>query len=101
MTEIFNNLLPSFISGMVLGLFDFTFLWVSVRYLLKLDHAALAMTASYLLRNLTVLVGFYFVMAGQWQRILACLAGFLLVRSFFVKHTRKMPRSVGVSEMGP
>ena len=35
-----------------------------------------------------VVVGFYFVMDGRWERMLACLAGFIMVRLILVSRMR-------------
>jgi F1F0 ATPase subunit 2 len=38
------------------------------------------MLGSFVVRLLVTLCGMYLVMDGKWERLLACLAGFLLMR---------------------
>ena len=44
--------------------------------------------ASFVVRTAVVVVGFYFVMDGRWERMLACLAGFIMVRLILVSRMR-------------
>ena len=44
--------------------------------------------ASFVARTAVVLVGFYVVMGGRWESMLACLAGFFLVRLVMVRRMR-------------
>jgi F1F0 ATPase subunit 2 len=40
---------------------------------------------SLMIRLGVTLAGFYLVMAGRWERLLACLVGFLLMRTVLVR----------------
>jgi F1F0 ATPase subunit 2 len=44
---------------------------------------------SLLLRTTVALGGFYFVAGGQWQRLLLCLLGFVMVRPLVTRLTRE------------
>jgi F1F0 ATPase subunit 2 len=35
------------------------------------------------------LTGFYFVASGDWQRLMACLVGFVMARQFVMRLTRE------------
>lgn len=68
------------VSGLVLGLFYFGGLWLTVRKLAASKRPGMLMLGSFVLRLLVTLCGFCLVMDGSWERILACLAGFLGTR---------------------
>lgn len=68
------------VAGLGLGVAFFAGLWWSVRRGLASDSPALWMFGSLLLRLALALAGFYWVGQGDWVRLLACLAGFLVGR---------------------
>ncbi len=79
MNDILPLLLPLII-GAGLGVFFFgTLLW-TVRYAIASKFVALWFLASWLLRTVIVLFGFYIVSAGHWDRLVACLLGFVIAR---------------------
>lgn len=67
-------------AGLALGLFYFGGLWLTVRKLAASKRPGILMLGSFVLRLLVTLFGFYLVMDGRWERILACLAGFVVTR---------------------
>ena len=71
--------------GAVLGAFYFGGLWITVRRVAIAGQPALLLFLSFLLRAGVVLLGFYFVMDGRWERLVACMAGFLLARSMLIR----------------
>jgi F1F0 ATPase subunit 2 len=75
-------------AGVGLGLFYFGGLWLTVRRLPTTRWPALLTLGSLLGRLAPTLVGFYLVMAGRWERLLACLVGFVLVRLVIVAWIR-------------
>lgn len=75
-------------AGMALGLFYFGGLWLTVRQLGTQRYAVALFLASFVGRTAVVLAGFYFVMGGRWERVLACLAGFIVVRQLLVSRLR-------------
>ncbi|MEB3338858.1 MAG: ATP synthase subunit I [Leptolyngbyaceae bacterium] len=84
------HLLTAFPLGFVLGCFYFGSLWVTVRQLPTTQWPIPWFLGSYLGRLIIILLGFYLVMDGHWERATVCLAGFtwariLLVRRFGVK----------------
>lgn len=70
----------AFVAGLILGALYFLGLWWTVRKGLSSPRAAVWFTGSLLLRVSAALLGFYFVSSGQWQRLVACLFGFVLAR---------------------
>ncbi|MGR9114952.1 MAG: N-ATPase subunit AtpR [Gammaproteobacteria bacterium] len=81
----------AFGAGALLGGFFFGGLWWTVQKGIKSRRPALWFFSSMLLRTAITLAGFYGVAADQWQRFLACLAGFIVVRFIVVRLTRSWP----------
>ncbi|WP_416048594.1 ATP synthase subunit I [Cupriavidus basilensis] len=73
-------LLLAALAGGALGGFFFGGLWWTVRRTLSSGQSALWLLGSLLLRIGVTLLGFYAVGAGQWERMVACLAGFAVAR---------------------
>jgi F1F0 ATPase subunit 2 len=71
-------------AGMALGLFYFGGLWLTVRRLPTSRSPALLTLGSFAGRLAVTLLGFYLVTGGRWERLLACLAGFLIARTLLV-----------------
>jgi F1F0 ATPase subunit 2 len=68
------------VAGGGLGALYFGGLWWTVRKGVSSKQPALWFFSSLLLRMSFVLAGFYFVSDGHWDRLLACLLGFVLAR---------------------
>jgi F1F0 ATPase subunit 2 len=94
--QLLRPLLP-FGWGMLLGIMFYGGLWLSLSHLPRLKRPALWLAASLLVRMALVVVGLYAIAAGQWQRLLVCLAGFLLMRTLLVRFLAKPP---GLSARG-
>jgi len=80
-------------AGGLLGAFFFGGLWWTVRKGLTAKQPALLFLGSSLLRTGVVLIGFYFVSAQQWQRLLLCLLGFVAAR-FAVTWLTRLPHAM-------
>ncbi len=87
MNEI-SNMTLSFIGGIVLGTVFFAGLWFTVKKMVNAKIPALWVFGSFIFRVGIVLLGFYFIGAGNWQRLLVCLLGFIAAR-FIVIHFTK------------
>ncbi|MGV2829605.1 N-ATPase subunit AtpR [Myxosarcina sp. GI1(2024)] len=72
--------LSALIPGIILGIFYFGSLWITVRQLPTTAYPIRLFIGSFLGRTIVTLFGFYLVMDGQWQRIAICLAGFVAAR---------------------
>ena len=81
-------LLLALVAGIFLGAIFFGGLWWTVRRGLVSQQPAFWFIGSMLLRIGIVVPGFYYVMQGDWRRLVACLAGFLLARISVVRLTR-------------
>ena len=74
--------------GVGLGILYFGSLWLTVRRLPDTHRPALLLLGSAVGRMALTLLGFYLVMGGRWERLLACLAGFILARMVLVRRLR-------------
>ena len=86
-----NNVLflvLALVAGLVLGAVFFGGLWWTVRKGVSGKSRALWFPVSMLLRMSIVLVGFYFVGQGDWQRLVTCLLGFIIARIIVMRLTR-------------
>ena len=79
MTETLTLVL-AWVAGGALGAMFFGGLWWTVQKTLSSTRPAFWFFGSLLLRMTFALAGFYFVAGGHWQRLLACLAGFVVAR---------------------
>lgn len=73
------------LAGLVLSALSFGGLWWTVRLGIVSRRPALLFLGSLLLRTAVVVTGFYFVGDGDWQRLLACLVGFVVARSIIMR----------------
>ena len=86
-----NNLLIlalALVAGLVLGTIFFGGLWWTVRNGISSKQPALWFLGSMLVRMSIVLLGFYFVGRDDWQRLVACLLGFIIARVVVMRLTR-------------
>jgi F1F0 ATPase subunit 2 len=81
-------LLLALLEGALLGVFFFAGLWWTVRKIESSKQVALLFLGSMLLRTSVVILGFYFILGDNWQRLLAGLLGFLIVRIIVTRITR-------------
>ncbi|OGV81109.1 MAG: ATPase F0F1 [Lentisphaerae bacterium RIFOXYA12_64_32] len=78
----------AWVAGGLLGAVFFGGLWWTVRKGLSSERPALWFFGSLLLRMSIVLAGCYVVSGGHWERLLACLIGFVVVRLIVTWLTR-------------
>lgn len=83
-----SALAGSLLTGIVLGTFFFGGLWWTVRKGVASDWVALWFLGSMLLRTGIVLLGFYWVLGENWQRLGAGLLGFIIARVVVIRLTR-------------
>jgi F1F0 ATPase subunit 2 len=76
----------AFVGGVVLGTSYFLLLWKTVAWLAKAEHPVLLAAASFVSRASVVMVGFYLLGGGRWDRLVAALAGFLLARAIILRY---------------
>ena len=81
------TLVLAWVAGGVLGAIFFGGLWWTVRKGVSSQQPALWFFGSLLLRMSIALAGFYFVSGGHWDRLLACLLGFVIARFIVARLT--------------
>ena len=74
------TLAGSLLAGVLLGAFFFGGLWWTIRSSSPSQWSGMLFSASLLLRMAVAVTGFYLVSHGEWRKLAACLAGFLLAR---------------------
>jgi|GEM_PF-170416 len=99
MNEI-TTLFLAALAGLLLGAFFFGGLWWSLRKGLNSDYVALWQITSLVVRMGVSLIGFYLVGGGQWQRLMACLAGFVIARIVILRMTARFEQQpIGLAEV--
>ncbi len=78
------------VAGLGLGTFFFYGLWLTVRKTLTAATPAIWMLGSFVVRMGITVTGFYYVGNGNWQRLLACLLGFVVARYMVTYLTRSV-----------
>lgn len=84
----FPQLVFALLDGALLGVLFFAGLWWTVRKLDSSKQVALLFLGSMFLRTGVVILGFYFILGDNWQRLLAGLLGFVIVRIIATRQTR-------------
>jgi F1F0 ATPase subunit 2 len=74
----------SLLAGGLVGLFYFGGLWLTLRWLTQVSAPALLIMGSFMLRTAVAVTAFYLI-AADWTRLLAAVAGFLLARVILVR----------------
>ncbi|MEO6922988.1 MAG: ATP synthase subunit I [Bryocella sp.] len=77
-------------AGVLTGLLFFGGLWWTVQKAMFSKQAGLMFAGSFLLRTFLTLDAFYLIGSGSWQRLLACLIGFMLGR-ILIKRVSQIP----------
>lgn len=80
--ELLWELLWPFCAGAIIGAVYFASMRWTVDRLVRARQPMIWLLGGAGVRIALVLPLFYIVMAGEWQRLLACLAGFVAVRMF-------------------
>lgn len=88
-------LIAAFISGAVLAALYLYTLWFTVQRIGRGRHPALWLAASLVARLGVLAAAFYFILGeGHWERLLAALAGFVLLRTITLRRVRRhIPQS--------
>lgn len=79
------TLVAVLLAGLLLGTFFFGGLLWTVGKGISAKYPALWFFGSWLVRCAVVLVGFYFVSAGRWERLVVCAAGFIIARMVLIQ----------------
>lgn len=79
MNEILTLMLAG-LAGVGIGTIFYGGLWWTIHKSVSSKTPSLWFSCSLLVRMSIALAGFYFIMHGHWERLLACLLGFFMVR---------------------
>jgi F1F0 ATPase subunit 2 len=81
------------VAGVLIGLFFFGGLWWTIQKGLNAKNPALWFLGSALVRTAVAIAGFYWISGGGWERLLACLLGFVAARFILLrlKNTEQRP----------
>jgi F1F0 ATPase subunit 2 len=85
-------------AGLVLGAVYFGGLWWTILRSIGSRLAALWFFVSLLVRTAVAMLGFYLVARGSWERLVVCLAGFVVARFIVIWLTAALgprPQSAG------
>jgi F1F0 ATPase subunit 2 len=74
-----------FVVGIALSAFFFGGLWWTTRRGIASSMPAAWFLPSLMLRTGVVVAGFFEVSLGDWQRLLACMLGFLAARTVLIR----------------
>jgi len=77
MNEIMT-IISCFVSGILLGIFYFGGLYLTLKHLYNSSQAALLTVSSFMVRSAVCLVGFYLISGKGLEALIFCLAGFVL-----------------------
>lgn len=85
--------LPAFI-GALLGAAYLAALWINVQQVTRARRPGAVLAIGAALRITFLLGAFYLVTGGDWQRLVACLFGFLLARLIVTRRLRTRGKSL-------
>jgi len=85
MINSIHHIVIPFIVGIGLGAVNYAALWMTVQKITCARNPALLNVLSYAVRMGFIMAIFYIVMGGRWERLVICLAGFLLIRTISIK----------------
>ena len=94
------SLVFALLAGALLGVFFFAGLWWTVRKIESTKQVALLFLGSMLLRTSVVILGFYFILGDNWQRLVAGLLGFIIARIIVTRLTRVADQSKNTIAQG-
>lgn len=92
-----STLFVPFVLGGLIGWVYFAGLWETVRRLSEAKSPHRLMILSFAARTLFALGGFFILTDGQWERMAASIAGFIIVKTILV---RRFGRNVTSSSAG-
>lgn len=80
-----------FAAGIVTGTVYFYLLWLTVKKLPVVKGKGMLLIGSLIIRLGLVLAVFYGVLkgTGEWENLIACFAGFMIVRFVSVRRVKK------------
>jgi F1F0 ATPase subunit 2 len=86
----------SFGGGVGLGTIFFGGLWLTVKKAVSSKMPALWILSSFISRVSITLFGFYFIGSSSWQRVLACMLGFIAARFILIYYTKSIDGKMAI-----
>lgn len=86
------SIILAFVAGIILGIIFFGVLWLTVKKSVTAKVPWLWVLGSFIFRVVIVMLGFYFIGAGNWQRLIICLVGFIIARFLVIHFTRSIDK---------
>lgn len=80
----------AFVAGAALGILFFGGLWYTVKKIVDTKMPVVWVLGSFIFRVAVVLVGFYFISSGNWQRLVVCVIGFIAARFIVIHFTKSI-----------
>lgn len=74
--------------GAGLGMFYFYGLWLTIEWISRSKISVLMVLASFAIRIVLVVAAILVLSQGRWERIVACLVGFMLIRLVVLARAR-------------
>jgi F1F0 ATPase subunit 2 len=93
--NIVLNMILVFVTGIALGMLFFGGLWLTVKKTVTARKPAILILSSFIVRVAIVLLGFYFICAEDWQKILVAFSGFIIARFLMVYFTKIKDAKIG------
>jgi F1F0 ATPase subunit 2 len=78
----------SLLIGLVIGTLFFGGLWFTIKNAVTAKTPAIWFALSFSFRVAITLIGFYYTSLGNWQRLIACLIGFMIARFIITRYTK-------------
>ena len=80
----------SIVAGLLLGTFFFGGLWWTIKKGTASKTPAIWFLSSFFIRLGITVCGFYFVSYHHWERMILCLAGFIIARTLITRYTKTL-----------
>jgi len=93
-------ILITLIMGILLGLFFFGGLWWTTKRALLSKTPAMWFLTSLFVRIGIVIIAFYYLSRGHWERALICLLGFIIARTIIMRITQIKDNSKPLEKEG-
>jgi len=90
----FVTLTLAVLMGAVLGAAYLAALWINVQQVTRARRPGVVLAIGAAVRITFLLGAFYLVTGGDWQRLVACLSGFLLARLIVTRRLRARGKSL-------
>ena len=95
-----GSIILTLIMGILLGLFFFGGLWWTTKRAILSKSPALWFLTSLFVRLGIVIIAFYYLSRGHWERALISLLGFIIARTMIMRFTQVKGKSKPIEKEG-